>query len=62
MSIYVCDECGQTKDDDYSPCGEIIGRPTAFICAECMDEKETLADQLHDELIDNGTSGGLDIE
>ena len=40
MAIYICDECGETFDDDYSPCVEHPTRAEAFCCEECADKVE----------------------
>ena len=55
MSIYICDECGETKDDDYEPCCAIKGRPLDFICPDCY------SDNLESDFEDS-INGGLDID
>jgi len=39
MAIYICDERGNYKDDDYFPCVE-HPKGGDFCCEECADEIE----------------------
>ena len=37
MAIYICEDCGEMIDDDYSPCVEHPTDSTAYCCEECAE-------------------------
>lgn len=56
MSIYICDECGKTKDDDYEPCCSISSRPLDFICPECFETLDLMFDIAYEDKVCSDSS------
>jgi len=38
MSIYLCDLCGNMKDDDHDPCVEHPTKEAEYCCEDCRSE------------------------
>ena len=40
MAVYLCEECDQMIDGDWSPCVEHPTDPTAYCCEACAESLE----------------------